>query len=71
MRGCKIQCEGPKVVARLKQGMCTLQCYKSCRYPTASLVVTRLMRERNDLGGDIWCNKVQALTVTEFKDDMR
>jgi hypothetical protein len=35
MRGCKIQREGPKVVARLKLGMFTLQCYKSCWYPTA------------------------------------
>jgi hypothetical protein len=26
---------------------------------------------RNDLGGDIWCNKAQALAVTGFEDDMR
>jgi hypothetical protein len=27
--------------------------------------------QMNDLGGDIWCNKVQALTVTGFEDGMR
>jgi hypothetical protein len=25
---------------------------------------------RNDLGGDIWCNKAQALAVTGLEDDI-
>jgi hypothetical protein len=29
------------------------------------------VQRRSDLGVDIWCNKVQALAVTGFEDDMR
>ena len=46
IRGCKPQCEGPKVVAGLKQGIFTLQCYNSCWYPTAPLAVSCLMHNR-------------------------
>lgn len=53
MRGCKMQCEGPKTVAGLMRGIFIPQCYNSCWYPTGIISSGTFDAQRHDLGGDI------------------
>jgi hypothetical protein len=69
MRGCKPQCEGPKVVAGLKQGIFTLQCYKLLLVSDGIISSSTFDAERI-WAETSWCDKAQTLVVTRFEDDM-